>query len=176
MMSLQIEEGKRMSRKNKNKRVILWTGVLFWIISWILMSTNWSEAQYIGTYRWATRQEMVDSLESYQSLTGFTGTVAEGVVACADSTGALDTASYDDPYLNRKLIGFGTGDAGVIRISGIADSTDAAKIGIVYYLGVSGTLTDTMPTATNVWVVEVGVCTDTGKIRLLPIKPKARMQ
>lgn len=164
-----------MDRKNKIKRTISWAGVLLWIIVWILLNTNWAEAQYIGTQRWVTRQEMVDSLAAYQSMTGLTGTVAAGVVAVADSTGAVAIASYDDSHLNRKLIGFGTGIAGVMRTSGLVAAAGATKIGIIYWLDVSGTLKDTRPTATNVWRVAIGRCTATGYLDLKPAVPIARI-
>ncbi len=53
-----------MKVKRENKRIMLWAGVLFWIVSWILMSTNWSEAQYIGTYRWWPGPQIKDSLDA----------------------------------------------------------------------------------------------------------------
>ena len=51
-----------MKVKRENKRIRLWAGILFWIVSWILMSMNWAEAQYIGSGRPLSRQETLDSL------------------------------------------------------------------------------------------------------------------
>lgn len=121
------------------------------------------------------RPEVIDSLDAIRSVSGLTGTVAVGVVACADSTGALSIASYDDSHLNRKLIGFGTGIAGVMRTSGLVAVPTATKIGIIYWLDVSGTLKDTRPTATNVWRVKIGRCTATGYLDLKPAVPIARI-
>ena len=129
----------------------------------------------LGDTSAAARAAAIDSIAASQTMTGLTGTVAVGVVACADSTDSLKIASYDDPYLNRKLIGFGTGVAGEMRISGMVAATGVTKVGVMYYLDVSGTLKPTMPTATNVWVVEMGRCVATGRLRLIQVKPKARM-
>ena len=115
--------------------------------------------------------QLYDSLDAVElrlkSISGLTGTVAAGVVACADSTGALSIASFDDPYLNRKFWGFGTGIAGIMYTSGIVDATGATKIGITYWLDVTGTIKDAPPDSTNVWRLPLGRCVATDKLEII---------
>jgi len=141
----------------------------------MLLIVQSARAQFPPDLLPPSREELGDSLVAHQTLTGLTGTVAAGVVACVDSTGALSIASYDDSHLNRKLIGFGTGTAGAMRTSGIVAASGATKIGVIYWLDVSGTLKDTRPTATNVWRVEIGRCVATGYLDLKPATPIARI-
>ncbi len=122
-----------------------------------------------------SQQDISDSLASSRSLTGLSGTVAAGVVAAVDSTGALAVASYDDTHLNRKMIGMGTGSAGIMRTSGLIAAPAATKIGVIYWLIAGGSLSATRPTATNVWRVAIGRCTATGQIDLKPGVPIARI-
>ena len=148
---------------------------IFYIILAICLTWGGLNAQIPRGRLPMPRPEVIDSLDAIRSVSGLTGTVAVGLVACADSTGALSIASYDDSHLNRKIIGFGTGIAGEMRISGLVAVPTATKIGIIYWLDVSGTIKDTRPTATNVWRAAIGRCTATGYIDLKPATPIARI-
>lgn len=116
-----------------------------------------------------------DSVRGWIGLaTGFTGSVDVGVPAFADSLSVLDTASYDNPYLNRCLVGFGTGTTGQIQTSGIVAANNVTKIGIDYYLGNNGTLQAAAPTARNVWRVKMGRCIASGFLLINPDPDKCR--
>lgn len=104
-------------------------------------------------------------------LTGLTGTVSAGIAGFVDSTGAIDTAAYDEPQLNRCALGFGTGKPGQLRTSGMIDVAWATKIGKIYWLENSGVCLTTRPTASNVWRVEMGRCIGTGKFHVHPKTP-----
>lgn len=149
--------------------VLLFIGLVFYLLPLL------GQRRPVPSEEPTTQQDISDSLATSRSVTGLSGTVAAGVVACVDSTGSLAIASYDDSHLNRKKIGMGTGTAGIMRTSGIVAASGATKIGIIYWLDVSGTLKDARPTATNVWRVEIGRCVATGYIDLKPATPIARI-
>ena len=104
-------------------------------------------------------------------VTGLTGGAGAGIPAFADSAGAVDTAYYWTPYLNRCTLGFGTGKTGQLRTSGLIDASWATAIGKEYWLENAGVPKVTRSTASGIWLVSLGRCVGTGKFLVHPKAP-----
>ncbi|KKK67200.1 hypothetical protein LCGC14_2956450 [marine sediment metagenome] len=99
-------------------------------------------------------------------LDGFNGIVPDSIAACVDSTDSLYVATIFDSYLNRKLIGWGTGSPGKIRISGVVKAPAATEIGKRYFLGINGAVRVDMHRVTGQWIKMIGRCSGTGELLL----------